>query len=44
MLMVPHYFVIASGSATLQLTMNDVLSKIPHWFETNQLTLHTKKT
>ena len=34
----------ASGPATLQLTMNDVLSKIPHWFETNQLTLHTKKT
>ena len=34
----------ASGPATLQLTMNDVLSKIPHWSETNQLTLYTKKT
>ena len=24
--------------------MNDDLSKIYHWFETNQLTLNTKKT
>ena len=35
---------IASDPNTLQLTMNDDLSKIAHWFEINQLTLNTKKT
>ena len=34
----------ASDPTTLQATMNDNLSKIAHWFQTNQLTLNTKKT
>ena len=34
----------ASDPTTLQLTMNDDLSKIAHWFETNQLTPNTNKT
>ena len=33
----------ASVPTTLQLTINDDLSKIAHWFETNQLTLNTKR-
>ena len=48
MLMIPHYFllhlILPPGPPTLQLTMNDDLSKIAHWFEINQLTLNTKKT
>ena len=32
-----------SDPTTLQATMNDNLSKIAHWFQTNQLTLTQRK-